>query len=89
MNFWRDDAACREIAPRIWGAIERSIEEVLGTYTGRTRRRKAYNAANPALTICHSCPVRLMCAQWAEDDKYTGIAGGYVLTRGKTLTPPK
>lgn len=89
MNLWRDRAACREIAPRIWGAMERSIEDVLGGYLGRTRRKKAYNAATPALTICYACPVRQVCEEWAQQDKYSGIAGGWVLTNGKILTPPK
>lgn len=89
MNLWRDNAACREIAPRIWGAIERSIEEVLASYAGRTRRKKAYSTAVSALIICADCPVRQTCQDWGQSDKYTGIAGGRVMTNGNILTPPK
>ncbi|MCK5890242.1 MAG: hypothetical protein P1U38_02960 [Aeromicrobium sp.] len=47
----------------------RSIEEALA-------------AAAPLIEICQGCPVRAACAQWAEIDRYTGVAGGRPYVRG-------
>ena len=85
---WDRNAACRTVGSAIWGAIEKSVEECLIQYEGRTKRRRAYNMAMPALRMCQTCPVFEQCLDWAKDSNYSGIAGGQILTNGRTLTPP-
>ena len=43
---------------------------------------EALVAAEPLIEICQECPVLAACAQWAEIDRYTGIAGGRPYVRG-------
>ncbi|MEG9225245.1 hypothetical protein [Aeromicrobium sp. Sec7.5] len=43
---------------------------------------EAVEAAAPLIEICQGCPVLAACAQWAEIDRYTGVAGGRPLVRG-------
>lgn len=89
MNLWGQHAACSSISPRIWSAIEESVEDAQAAFSGRTKRNRAYHIANPALIICHTCPVLTACAEWAGGSKYSGIAGGRVYNNGVVLTPPK
>lgn len=89
VSLWRDLAACQGVDPKIWAAIERSVEDTLAAYVGRHRRRKAYSLGIVGLNVCASCPVRQQCLDWAKEDKYTGIAGGWVVKGGSPLTPPR
>lgn len=86
---WIKLAACATVGGVTWGAIERSIEECLEQYEGRTKRRRAYHLAMPALMVCQNCPVIEQCLNWAKDSKYSGVAGSQVLTNGRVLTPPE
>ncbi len=43
---------------------------------------EALTAAAPLIEICQACPVLAACAQWAEIDRYTGVAGGRPYVRG-------
>lgn len=89
MNLWGQHAACSSISPKIWGAIEDSVEDAQLAYQGRTKRNRAYHIATPALTICQTCPVVRDCDKWASESRYSGIAGGRVYNNGVALTPPK
>jgi hypothetical protein len=37
---------------------------------------EARTAAAPLLAVCAQCPVQPECRDWAQVDKYTGIAAG-------------
>lgn len=62
-----------------------------------TRAEHAYRAArNPddaeaaawvVLTLCAACPVAELCTEWAEVDRYTGLAAGSVYTDGVARPP--
>lgn len=72
-----EDAACggrREL----WDAAESVIAI-------SPSRAATVSAAAPLLRICWSeCLVRDACRQWAEIDRYTGVAGGQILAEGRT-----
>lgn len=85
---WDQFAACSTVGGVNWGLIERSVEECMTQYEGRTKRRRAYQQALPALLICQQCPVKPQCLAWGRECNYSGIAGGLVLINGRILTPP-
>lgn len=43
---------------------------------------EALVAAAPLIEVCQQCPVLAACTQWAEIDRYTGVAGGRPYVRG-------
>lgn len=48
---------------------------------------QAAAAAEPAMEMCRECPVVGLCRQWAEVDRYTGLAAGQAWTAGKPRSP--
>ncbi|WLQ38903.1 WhiB family transcriptional regulator [Streptomyces laculatispora] len=63
MQNWREHAACRDADPDLFFPI--------GT-TG-----PALVQAEDAKAVCHGCPVREVCLQWAlENGQDSGVWGG-------------
>jgi adenine-specific DNA glycosylase len=44
---------------------------------------EAATAAAPAFALCGVCPLVSSCAEWAQTDRYTGLAAGMSWNRGK------
>lgn len=62
------NGACREHG-QAWGVAERDHSAANTKWTARV-------AAAPALEMCIGCPALAQCAEWAEIDRYTGLAAG-------------
>lgn len=61
---WRADAACRGLDPNLW-------------FPGRWEGPADFKTAAEARAICHQCPVRQECADYAvETNQEFGIWGG-------------
>lgn len=50
-------------------------------------KAEAAAAAEPVMEMCAECPVVGLCRQWAEVDRYTGLAAGQAWTAGKPRSP--
>jgi hypothetical protein len=60
---WRDDAACRSIAP--------------DTFFPKGRGATPEEQTEAAKRVCGPCPVRTECLEWAVDTgQHTGVWGG-------------
>ncbi len=69
------NGACREDR-QLWGVAERDHASATTKWTARV-------AAAPAVELCAGCPVLTVCANWAETDRYTGLAAGTAWIDGK------
>ncbi|MGN7157741.1 hypothetical protein ACTHRK_16800 [Dietzia cercidiphylli] len=71
---------CGELGAQ-WHSCERDVVALLG----RRLDVEAVEEAAPLTSSCSKCPIRVQCAEWGETDRYTGVAGGLVLQRGKQV----
>jgi WhiB family redox-sensing transcriptional regulator len=65
MADWRERAACRGHDPELWFPV---------SYAPRTAAER--DGIKLAREICHSCPVRLDCLEFAARTGQRGIWGG-------------
>ncbi|MCT1515307.1 hypothetical protein [Dietzia cercidiphylli] len=71
---------CGELGAQ-WHSCERDIVALLG----RRLDVEAVEEAAPLTSSCSKCPILEQCAEWGATDRYTGVAGGQVLQRGKKV----
>lgn len=43
----------------------------------------AQRACQELLSVCDGCPVRSLCARWAQIERFTGVAGGLIWQNGR------
>lgn len=67
-EFLAWNGSCRE-QRQVWGVAERDHGAAMTKWTARV-------AAAPAIEMCTGCPALAHCAEWAEIDRYTGLAAG-------------
>lgn len=61
---------------RLWEAAEASWLDARSS-------AEATLAAAPAMALCAVCPMVAACHEWAQTDRYTGLAAGTGWIRGK------
>lgn len=52
-----------------------------------TTHEQAQSAADQVLHLCHDCPVVATCTQWAQADRYSGLAAGMAWVDGQPHQP--
>lgn len=72
----RIGARCKT-EPRLWNSAEAG-------WAAAASNAEAALAAAPAFALCAECPRISACKEWAETDRYTGLAAGLAWIRGKS-----